>query len=67
MRTDSRRAGVSGSLRIRISDADEAYPQETTLIQQTGLLGLFAMCLDFVEGRDLAWQSGTKQSIAEIF
>lgn len=28
----SRRAGVSGSLRIKMSDADEAYPQETTLI-----------------------------------
>lgn len=67
MRTDSRRAGVSGSLRIRMSDADEAYPQETTLIQQAGLLGLFAVCLDLVEGRDLVWQSGTKQSIAEIF
>ena len=56
----SRRAGVSGSPRIRMSDADEAY-----LIQRTGLLGLFAVYRTIEGG--LLWQSGTNQSIAGIF
>ena len=53
----SRRAGVSGSPRIRMSDADEAYPQKPTLIQRTGLLGLFAVYRTMEGG--LLWQSGT--------
>ena len=61
---DSRRAGVSGSQHIRISDADEAYSQQTTLIQRTGLLGLFAVYSTMEGG--LLWQSGINQSIAGI-
>lgn len=64
MPMDSRRAGVSGSPHIRISDADEAYPQKPTLIQRTGLLGLFAVYRTMEGG--LLWQSGTNQSIAGI-
>lgn len=60
----SRRAGVSGSPRIRMSDADEAYSQKPTLIQRTGLLGLFAVYRTMEGG--LLWQSGTNQSIAGI-